>query len=343
MEQLNEAGFKKELKTNLRAGYLFWGEEDYLKAFAIRQTREVVSPDPTLSFFNEMHIDALEYTPQKLLDALMPLPMMADKKLITLSGLNFNTMRSNELEDLCEVLAELKTYDYNVLILSVAADCLDPGYPQRPSTALKALSEHLIPVQFQRCTTSKLVTWIQRHFQHNGVEASPALCAKMTEYCGHSMFILANEIDKLSYYLLYHGIQEATEEAMALVCTPVKEFDAYALTNAVMENRQDTALAILAEYRFRRVDPLVIFGEVSRTVCDMLGVQVMTAQGASVPEMMAALGLKSDFKVGLYQKSLRQAKPERLRRALDACSEADTRLKLSPKGYKELEKLICVM
>ena len=344
MELLKESDYKKELKTGLRSGYLFFCEEDYLKSFALRQTREVLSPDPTLAFFNEMRIDALEYTPQRLLDALTPLPMMADKKLITLSGLNFNTMHTNELEDLCEVLGELKVYDYNVLIVYASADCLEPGYlPQKPSPPLKALGEHLTPVQFPRCTTSKLVTWIQRHFNHNGVEASPTLCSQMAEYCGHSMYVLANEIDKLSYYLLYHGKKEATWELTEQICTPANEFDAFALTNAVMANRQDTALSILSDYKFRRVDPLVIFGEVTRTICDMIGVQTMTAQGASVPEIMAALNLRSEYKVELYQRSLRQAKPERLKRALEACTTADAHLKLSPKGYTELEKLICVM
>lgn len=344
MEILKEADYKKELKTGLRTGYLFFGEEDYLKSFALQQTRETLSPDPTLAFFNEMRIDALEYTPQRLLDALMPLPMMADKKLITLSGLNLNAMHANELEDLCEVLGELKTYDYNVLIVYASADCLDSGIlPNKPSTALKTLGEHLTPVQFPRCTTAKLVSWIQRHFNHNGIEAAPALCSSMAEYCGHSMYVLANEIDKLSYYLLYHEKKEATKEMMERICTPANEFDAFALTNAVMANRQDVALAILSDYKFRRVDPLLILGEVTRTVCDMIGTQSMMTQGASIPEITAALGLRSEYKVELYQRSLRQTKPERLGRALDACTVADARLKLSPKGYAELEKLVCLM
>ncbi|MBO5295538.1 MAG: hypothetical protein J6B71_09900, partial [Clostridia bacterium] len=50
-----------------------------------------------------------------------------------------------------------------------------------------------------------------------------------------------------------------------------------------------------------------------------------------------------EFKVSLYQKSLRNTSEKRLRRALDACTDADNSLKRSPKGYTALEKLICTL
>ena len=342
MELLKDSDFRKELKSAPRTGYLFFGDEDYLKSFAIGQAKEAVCPDDALAPFNELRIDALEYTPQKLLDALTPLPMMTDRKLVVLNGLNFNSMRADELEHLCDVLDELKVYDYNLLIVSVASDCLDPGYlPKKPSAAFKKLTAHLTPVHFERCTTAKLNAWIQKHFAHNGVEASPALCAMMSEYCGHSMYSLANEIDKLSFYLLFHGQKQATEEAMRLCCTPASEFDAFAFTNALLAGKQDAALAILADYRFRRIDPLIVLGEVTRVTCNMLAVQAMTAEGAPAGSMTPLIKL-SEYQIGLYQKSLRQASEKRLCRALQACLEADASLKSGyQKDYTALEKLIC--
>lgn len=341
MELLKDADFRRELKGTPRAGYLFFGEEDYLKSFAVKQAREVICPDPTFAFFNEMKLDAVDFTPQKLLDALMPMPMMADKKLITLSGLNFNAMRQNELDELCEVLSTLSDYDYNLLIITVASDALNPGYlPKKPSSTLTQLGEYLAPVHFERCTTAKLCAWVQKHFAHNGVEASPELCARLPEYCGHSMFILANEIDKLSFYLRSHEQTVATEEAMHLVCTPANEYDGFAFTNAIMDGRPDAALAILADYKFRRMDPILILGEVTRVIYEMIAVRAMTADGTPNAEIGSVLKLH-EFKVGLYQKSLRQTSEKRLLNARDACLDADRALKLSPQGYTALEQLIC--
>ena len=343
MELLKDADFRKELKGTPRAGYLFFGEEDYLKSFAVRQARELLCPDPTFAFFNEMHIDAIDFTPDKLLDALMPMPMMADRKLVILNGLNFNTMRPNELDALCDALAQLSDYDYNLLIVNVTADSLDPGFlPKKPSATLTRLGAYLTPVHFERCSTAKLAAWVGKHFAHNGVEAPPELCQAMPEYCGHSMFLLANEIDKLSFYTLSHGETRATVENMHLVCTPVNEYDAFAFTNAVMEGRSDAALAILADYRFRRIEPVIILADVTRVICDMLSVSAMSAEGTPNAEIGASFKPPlHEYRVGLYQKSLRNTSPQKLRRALDACIAADAALKLSPLGYTPLEKLIC--
>ncbi len=345
MEIIKEADFRREIKTNPRVGYLFFGDEDYLKSFSLRQAREQISPDPAFACFNELHLDAVDFTPDKLLDALTPLPMMAERKLVTVGGLNFCTMRSYELDALCEVLARLEEYDYNLLIISVASDCLDAGIlPKRPSETLKKLGAYLTPVHFERTTDAKLVAWIGKHFAHNGVTASPALCSKMLEYCGHGMFVLANEIDKLSYYTLAHGRREASEADIRTVCTAVSEYDAFAFTNAIMLGRQDVALGILSDYRHRRVDPLFILGDVTRVICEMIAVYAMTDEGASVSEISAAfLGKLHEYKIGLYQKSLRDTSRERLSRALEACEAADATLKSSQQGYAALERLICTI
>lgn len=340
---IKEADYRKEIKSNPASGYLFFGEEDYLKSFAVKTAREAICPDPTFSFFNELKLEALDFTPAKLLDALMPMPMMADKKLVVVSGLNFLTMKPNELEELCSVLSELAHYDYNVLIITVASDCFDAGYlPKRPSATLSKLCEHLTAVNFERSTPAKLAAWTQKHFAHNGISASPEFCAQMVDYCGKGMFVLANEIDKLSFYLRAHGKTDATLEDMKHVCISATEYDAFAFTNAIMENRPSAALEILADYRFRRVEPIIILSDVIRVICEMVSVRAMTAEGAPASEIASILKLH-EYKVGLYQKSLRNTSPERLRRALDACLTADAALKLSPKGYTALEQLICTL
>ena len=86
----------------------------------------------------------------------------------------------------------------------------------------------------------------------------------------------------------------------------------------------------------------MIFGEVLRVVCDMISIQTMTAEGTPVSEMSSLLKLH-EFKVGLYQKSLRQTSEKRLKRALKACTDADLSLKSASQGYTALEKLICTL
>ena len=129
---------------------------------------------------------------------------------------------------------------------------------------------------------------------------------------------------------------------MRLVCTPLNEYDTYAFANAIMSGRSEEALAILADYRFRRADPIRILAEMAGTICDMAIIRAMTAEGAPIGEICAAFKPAwHEYRVGLFQKSLRQISEKRLKSAMEFCLEADRALKLSPQGYTALEQLIC--
>lgn len=343
LDIIKESEFRREIAATPRTGYLLFGEEDYLKAHALSLARSTLSPDPTFSVFNEIRLDALDFDVQKLQDALQPLPMMADRKLVTLTGLNFNTMRQGEIDALIDVLSLLPEYDYNTLVVTVASDALDAGIlPKRPSSLLKQLGEHLVPVHFERCTPQKLNAWVGKHFAHYGVSATPQFAAEVIEYCGRSMFALASEIEKLSYYLLSKGRATPTPEDLHRVCIPATEYDAYAFANAVMNRQRETALAILADYRLRRIDPLLIFGEVTKVFCEMIQVRAMAREGVAPATISSTLKIH-EFRVGLYQKSMRQTEDDRPMRALEACVEADAALKSSPQGYTALERLVCTV
>ncbi len=338
---LKDADFRKELKSTPATGYLLFGEEDYLKNISIDFARQTLCPDEAMRTFNEIILDALDLTPQRLLEALGSLPMLADRKLIVLRGLNLSAMRQNEIEDLCRVLEQLSEYDYNTLLIPVAAGTIDEGYlPKRPSALLSRLGELLHLVQYERSTPAKLAGWVARHFEHNGVRATPPLCAKVIDVCGRSMHTLAGEIDKISYYVRAHGRDTLTDEDITAAACVTVEFDAFAFANALTDRNHALALSILSDMKFRRIEPTIILGEVIRVSCDLLAVRRMANEGRTTAEIAKALSMH-EFKVGLYAKSAARRSVEELQATIAACAEADTALKLSPQGYLALERLIC--
>jgi hypothetical protein len=80
---IKEADFRRQIKAPCGGGYLFFGDEDYLKAYALKMAREAVCDDPSFAVFNDVRLDALDFTPDQLMSALMPPPMIADYKIIT--------------------------------------------------------------------------------------------------------------------------------------------------------------------------------------------------------------------------------------------------------------------
>ncbi len=342
MEIIKEEVFRKQLKKGLSGGYLFYGDEDYLKSFSLRSVREELCPDPTFALFNDVRIDALDYSAGALLDALMPPPMMTEKKLVTVSGLNLSSLRANETEDLFEALAALREYDYNVLILSVPAGQLDEGTPKKPSALLSRLSEYLTPVHFAPISGAKLCSWVGKHFGHHGVSASPEVCAHLIEYSGKSMFALASETEKLAYYALAEGRDRVTKEDVHTVCVPELDADTFALANAILDGNYEGAMNALEVMRFRRVEPVIVLSQVTKTVCELCSIRALQKEGlrsTEIAEILRPLRI-GEYRVRLYMSCTASKSDKRLRRALQLCSEADAALKMSPNGYLAIERLI---
>lgn len=343
MDIIKEDIFRKQLKSGLRGGYLFFGEEDYLKSFSLRAAREALAGEETFAVFNDVQIAPIDYTPAALLNALTPPPMMAEQKIVTVNGLAISAMKPSELDDLCEVLSTLSDYDYNVLIISVPAGLIDEGnLPKRPSAILTRLSEYLTPVRFEAVTGARLVSWVGKHFSHHGVSATGEVCSLLIERCGRSMFTLAEETKKLSFYVLSHGRSTVLAEDVRAVSVSVVESDAYALANAILDGKYSAAIDALSVMKFQRVEPVIILGEVSRVICDLVSVKALQEQGLPTPEIAATLKM-NDYKARLYASAASSKPYARLKRALLLCSEADLSLKLSMQGYAALERLICTL
>ncbi len=339
---ISEAEFRK-LKSTAGRAFLFFGDEDYLKTYDIKAARERICPDPAFAVFNDITLDALDFTPDKLLDVMMPPPMMSDERLIVIRGLDFNGMKPTETDALCEALALLSEYDYNTVILHVAAGLIDEGYlPKRPSTVLKKLSEVMTPVHFDISTDARLAAWAGKHFAHLGVTVSPADCAFLVSFSGKSMYLLANEIEKVAYYVRAKGKNLATSEDIRLVAVPAMDMDTFALSNAILAGRTADALEALSVMKFERVKPEMIMGELSNTFCNMLAVRYYLDGGKSTKEISKLLGGMHEYKVGLLAKAVGRTDPARLTRAISLCTEADAAVKGAFGGdYTAIEKLIC--
>ncbi len=340
MEILTEATFRKRIKTSPGTGYLFFGEEDYLKSHAAKLLSDTVLSG-SLPELNHIKLDSLDYTPEKLLDILSSPPMFGERKLVELFGLDFANMRAAEQNALFDILPALREYDYNTLLISIASGGIDEGrLPSRPSALLSRFGEFLTPVRFEKCSPSRLAGWAARHFRHNGAAASPEICAKIIEYCGRDMYTLAGEIAKVSFHALAHGRAEVTEEDILKAAIPDSDYDAFALANALTAADRPRALYLLDLMKLRRLEPFIIMGEVSRVFCDLMSVRLL-ADGGYDPRAVARELKMHEYRAGLYYSAAQKTTVSALSRLLSLAAEADAEIKLSPVGYTSIELFIC--
>ena len=347
MDVIKEDVFRKQIKKGLSGGYLLFGEEDYLKNFSLNAARSAVCAEETFAVFNDVKIDPLEYSPLSLSNALMAPPMMAEQKIVSINGLAISDMKSPELDELYSTLSTLHEYDYNVLIISVPSGLIDEGTPKKPSSVFAELSKYLTPVKFDAISGARLVAWIQKHFEHHGVSADAKVCEALIERCGKSMFTLSSETEKISYYILKHGRNAVTLEDIDNVSVSVISSDAYALANSILDGKHAEAIDALNVMKFRRIDPIIVLSEVSGVIYDLLNVKLLQSEGLGFSEILPISKMFSkprgfsDYKLKLYLSAAASKPADKLKRALELCSEADLSLKSSMQGYEAIERLIC--
>lgn len=344
MAILTEAEFRKRIRTPHGGGYFFFGEEDYLKAHALRLAREAICPDPSLALFNDIRLDAMDFDAGKLLSALTPPPMMNEYKIVTVEGLDLRSPRAADLADLAEALATLPETDYNLLILSIPDTFFDPGrLPKSPSTLFKTLEKHLTPVQFDAVTPARLAAWVGRHFEHSSLSATPDVCAFVVGYCKKDMFTLAAEIDKICAYVHYHKRDRVTREDVEAVAA--RDFtegsDDFAMMDAMLAGDYNKALTILDFYQSHRIESTIVMGEISRIYSELMAVKLL-CDTCSAAEIAKRLRLH-EYRVGLYLKRARAVSADRLKEILALCAQADASLKNSSLDYIAIERLICAL
>ena len=343
---ISNLDFTKKIKENPDGNYLFYGEEDYLKSHAIKSLKEAMGIDETLEIFNFIQMDVMDYTPDKLIDTLSMPPMMAERKLVILNGLNIKKMSSkaniSEYNQFLDALAHLEEFDYNNFVLVLPFGNITEEMPRKaPTGALKELSERLLPVKFESPTPQKLASWCYRHFEHQGIKASQADCSFLVEYCSKDMFTLSNEIEKLSLYARSQGRDYITREDIPLICSAEMEYGTYEFSNAILGGRKNDALSILSIMKFKQIEPLLIMGEISGIFADLLKIKIMLLAGKNEQQISVETGISIN-KLNFYVNSARRTDLERLQKAVCLAAEADLAMKYRfDSGYLHLEKLIC--
>ncbi|MBO5313039.1 MAG: DNA polymerase III subunit delta [Clostridia bacterium] len=337
---MTEAEFKQELK-NPHGGYLFFGGEDYLKYSYSKEVKKSVL-DGTFDDFNHIIIYAEEYSPSALSGAIFTLPMMADKKLVEVRGVDFNSMKKDDISALEDVLSTLSENEHTVLLIRADNEYFNPGrLPRSPSEIYKAMSKYLTPVEFDFPTASRLRSWIIRHFTTGKLEFNPELCDYLVSVCGHDMWALSKEIDKLCAYATMNGLNKIEKSHIDLVCCKTIEYDDFQLTNALLERDKSLIFETLRRQKSAHEPPFSILSSVVRLYTDMYLVYRLHESGMSKGQISSSLGMH-EFRVGKYLSAIQGISGAKLERAVELCREADVKSKSASNltQYIAVERLI---
>ena len=335
---MTDTEFKRLLAdpAKLRGGYLFWGDEELVKARYAASCGEAVCDE-----FSRVTLDGIETTPEALDDALSSMPMMSDVNFVYLRSAKVGSWKDKVLDAYLDVFERAKAYAETVFIVSVDGDEADFGTPSKnkPSALYKKLAEVLTPVEFAKKGGAQLRRWVERHFLAAGLTPDYDAAETLIAIAGQDMFTLTGECAKITAYAKAHGASSVTADMIRETASPDLSEEAFELANAVLAGDKPRALEALAGSKLRREEPIAVLASVSRTMSDMLAVAILASEGMSASEIAKKLKMH-EYKTGLYLKSA-GTDTERLKRRLKRCLEADVALKSTNLGYIAIERLIC--
>lgn len=327
------------LKSGIPSGgYLFYGDEDYLKANTSLRIRKALFPEEGFADFNRRSFTGENYTPGDLTEAILSPAMMVEKKLIEITLPEGDKCKDkNALLDALSTLAEV---DDTVLLLTFPAGSLEVGTPKKPASFFRSLTKLLTPIDFPLQNESQLLRWMGRHLAEYHVSLSPAVGQQILAICGRSMLRLAGELDKAGAYAAAHGMSELTLEAARQVVTPTEEDDAFRLANCLLEGNKNGAYACLLLKKRHKEDPIALLSQITRVYMDLATAAAFLQDGRDKRDFAQSMKMH-EYRAGLYCRAAAGADADYFERALEKCLEADLTMKTTAvDGYEMIERLV---
>ncbi len=334
---------EKELKEQIKnpsGGYLFYGDEDYLKDFYVKSIRKAILVDPSVADFNETVLDDETFSISALEDALSSPAFMSDKKLIRIKLTSYSVIPESDKESFTEILSYLYEYPDTVLVLSFAPDGFDAGTEKKPTALFLSFKNIIKCVEFPQSSDTKLMRWIERHLNEMKVGCDTSSLELMLRLCGKSMYRLSGEVEKVGHAALAKGMSAITPALVESVVTLTPEEDAFYLANSVASGNIEAALESLGRAKRRGDNPVKLLAMVSATLCDLASVKSLMIEGETKQSISAILKMH-EYKVKLNMQAVAGISQEKLDTAVAMCVEADYKTKSAQLGYIPLERLIC--
>ena len=260
---------KQITSGNTDSLYLLLGKDDVEKSALAAEFAEIV--DEGLRVFNVERIHAGDMTTgDKLADgvaglvsAARTMPMMAPRRVITVTQAEMLLVPKREGEAATRALDELEAFlkqpEPRTTVVFVA---WAPGGIDKRSRMFKLLTKHATVVECGAIEDqADAERWVKNRIAAAGVEIEPAAARCLAERAGPNVKRLRGEVDRLLLYAM--GQPRITLGDVREVAGPAALQDDWAMTNAIEAGQGADALRQLALMLDAGAPPEKILGQLA--------------------------------------------------------------------------------
>ncbi len=274
--------------------YLLYGEEDFLVEQRAREITAAALGDGDPSFNYDI-FRGTDHQAEDVTVAANGFPFMSTKRVVLV----------READPLMKkpALASYVQQPSPDTVLILCAGSLKPSRRKKAPAKASSTADVLFSLQQMEKRSPQLggvveykalrdrdaQEWISREVQRSGKRITPEACTIMHALRGNGTRELASEITKLLTALPEADVFEADDIYTHLGAS--KQYNVFALTNAIMSRDNRKAQEILAHILGGAEEPLLIVSMIARQMTNLWIIQSMSIPGRATNEHARAAGL----------------------------------------------------
>lgn len=307
----NEFGQKLHTGT-LPPVMIFEGEDEYLKQAALKDLEKALLP-PGLESLNRSLLTAPDTA--EIIDAAETLPVMAEKRLVTVRDMASLTGRAETDDRLTEYL---KTPPETCIIVFYCV-----GKPDGRKKLYLSVKKANGTVTFAPMKDRELTAYIVNAFHELGKICSERTAELLAFTVGTDTALLLSEIGKIAFHTRESAV---TDDDVRALATPSSECTVFQMIDAVASGKSDRALQLMRAQMLAGEDRYALLAMLQWEF--RLLRQIKQLQAERVPEasIRQQLGVPP-FSVSQYTRHAARYTLPQLAAAVRICTGADVGIK----------------
>ena len=334
----------KELGKRLKEGkidnlYLFYGCEDYIKETYIEKIKDIVLENDIMG----LNFTQFDEQPDKneLLEAIEAAPVMSDKKVVLLNGINVvsTSVKKDFKDTVTEIFSDIP--EYTVIIIKEKET--DSKKISKP--LLNLVKKYGVDIPCDYLDYNDLVVFANKKFSANNKVIRKGDLEYLVSVCDPSINSIMREVEVISAYLGEE--KEVTREVIDLLVKRTIEDRVFSLSDAIINRDRKLAYEILYDLELLKNQHPA--GKIFSIICDHFinMYAVVNNNKERIPASDTLSMLELNGRAFLINKYLRQAEKidiTKLKEIINLLSDLDYKVKNGlTEPYYAIEQIIATV
>jgi DNA polymerase III subunit delta len=309
-------------KKQFSGVYLLYGTESFLIHETIQMLVSHVLNDEEKDF--NLSTYDLEETPIEMaLEDAETFPFMGEKRLVILQNPVFLTSEKTK-EKVEHNISKLEEFlnnpsPYSIVVLAAPYEKLDER-----KKITKELKRKAVIGEAKKLNDQELRNWIKDRVLANGVEIDDKAIDKMILIAGSNLFVLTNEIDKMS---LYVGVEKRIDlKTVEMLVSKTLEQNIFELVDKVVHRKIEDALRIYYDLLKQNEEPIKILALLAGQFRLIYQVKELSRKGYGQQQIAGALK-QHPYRVKLAAGQATLFSEDELKRMMLLFADADYQMK----------------